>query len=164
MWLNFYQFILQLLPPFLRDGNFHRLLDIFAYELKNVQMYISDNEVYTGQISSLEHLLNLKFNLNYDINIRDTLISNTEIIYIDEESIEPFYLWNENENFIPFVYFHNELELFPPIYWYNSMESIYEGSFIVYVPNWLIYDENYLRAIINKFKIAGKKYLIKSYT
>lgn len=56
MWLNFYQIILQLLPPFLRNGNLNQLLDIFAFELQNFQMFIYENEVYTGQISSLEHL------------------------------------------------------------------------------------------------------------
>lgn len=163
MWLNFYSFVLQLLPPFLRNGNFQDFLNIFAKQLKIFQEYIYQNEVYTGQISSLEHFLNLKFNLSYNIQTRDTLISNTEIIYIDEEFIEPFYLWNENENFIPLVYFHNENESFNIVYLYNSIESIYEGSFIVYVPDWLVYDLNYLKSLINKFKIAGKKYLIKSY-
>lgn len=105
----------------------------------------------------------LKFNLSYNILNRELLIDNVRIIYINEEHYEPFYLWNEIENFTPSVYFHQQNENFSIVYLLNISESIYDNSFVVYVPHWLVYDENYLKSLVNKFKIASKKYSIKSY-
>lgn len=153
----------QLIPSFLRGGSLEAFINVPTKSLRYFVRLISENEVFTGQIYSLEHLLNQKHGLTYNINDREAQILNNEIIWIDEFYFEPFYLWNQSEAFVPDQYFHNESEVFDPVYLHNQSEGVYDSSFIVYVPVSLTFDINFLKALVNKFKLASKKYTVESY-
>ena len=81
-------------------------------------------------------------------------------IYItDADNLPLPYLFNKIEENEP-IYIFNKSEVETPLYLYNNQEYITDNDFTVVLPIGLSYDLNYLKSLINKFKIAGVRYNI----
>ena len=107
----------------------------------------------TAQVIMLEDLLNNEFdNVNRQIYIGDAnLLAYTFL-----------YMYQENQ---PSTAFYMDTEIPPgvaqPLYLNEEYDQGYD--FIVYVPTGLLYDQQKLKALVNKYKLAGKRYIIENY-
>jgi len=107
---------------------------------------------YNSQTMMFEKLLNDKFpnpaNRIYIQNVNSVTVRN--YIYNLSENERPLYISNLSEN-PKEPYIQSLIEL-------NS-----DYDFIVFVPASLTFDLNQMNAIIRKYKLAGKRYVIKKY-
>lgn len=105
----------------------------------------------TAQVIMLEDLLNNEFdNINRQIYIADANM----LAY-------PFlYMWEENQ---PPTYSYMDTEVPPnvPLNLYLNEEYDQGYDFIVWVPTGLLFDIEKMKALINKYKLAGKRYIIQ---
>lgn len=106
---------------------------------------------FNGQIIYLEHVLNDQFD---PVN-RGIYIENLADIQYD-------YLYNAIEQRTP-VYLDNKSENKPPDYFVNQSEYDNHITFIVWVPATVTFNINKMKAIVNKYRIAGKTYQIQTY-
>ncbi|WP_107039978.1 hypothetical protein [Brumimicrobium mesophilum] len=105
--------------------------------------------LFNGQVIYLEHLLNDQFdNINRGIYITDAPQQADQIV-----------LYNENENNEETVIF-NIPENEPPIVTYNYSEMLAWPDFIVNIPSSVVFNQTQLKAYVNKYKLAGKNYII----
>lgn len=103
---------------------------------------------FTGQVGSLEILLNKRFD--------PTL----KRIYINDlEQLPELYLFNAEEN-NEITYLNNQSEGETPIYLFNQSEYDSDNDFTIYMPNGLVFDESYLRGLVNQYKTASKRFNI----
>lgn len=75
-----------------------------------------------------------------------------------------YYVWakSENQGFLAFV--RSKDEGYPaPAYLYGKDEYSVENDFTVRVPATLDFDEDEMKAFINKYKLADKRYKIEIY-
>src|SRR5574343_779038 len=100
---------------------------------------------FTGQVIYLEKLLNDTFNNG-----------GTEIFIEDGGKIAPF-IFNTEEN-EPDLFIYNTEENEPDLFIYNTEEYPGNVDFIVKVPTALVFDDNHMKSLINKYKLAGKNY------
>jgi len=111
-------------------------------KVKNYQLLI------TPQVCYLEKLLNDK----YDYTLRRIRIGDP--VYYD-----PIYIFIESEAkpvYLPIV---NEQS---PLWLYTDGETgLIKDDFIVFVPLALSFDEKEMRAVIDSYRLAGKKYKIE---
>lgn len=105
---------------------------------------------FTGQVIYLEKLLNDTFNNG-----------GTEIFIEDGGKIAPF-IFNTEEN-EPDLFIYNTEENEPDFFIYNTEEYPGNIDFIVKVPTALVFDDNHMKSLINKYKLAGKNYTIQTY-
>jgi hypothetical protein len=156
---NFRQTVKRLLPTFLRGvfwaAFIERLLTIprilhqAAYLLYSQQRY---ELPFTGQILSLETRLNQFYG------------SLASAIYIQTvgNTIAALYIFTQNENRLPnYCYFSAEGQ--PARYIYTENELISDVDFIVFIPNTIIYNPAQVEAIVNMYKLAGKRFKIENY-
>lgn len=106
---------------------------------------------FNGQIIYMEHVLNDQF----DPANRGIYIENLADIQYD-------YLYNAIEQRTP-IYLDNVSENKPPDYFVNQSEYDAHTTFIVWVPSTVTFDANKMKAIVNKYRIAGKTYQIQTY-
>lgn len=112
----------------------------------------------TGQVGSLEYMLNKQY-------YNDGLAG---LIYItDGTGDNNIYLFNTAENEQQ-TFLFSTFEGEPPLFLYNNNEFSGDPDFIVLLPSALppTITGDYtieMRALINKFKIAGTSYIIKTY-
>lgn len=107
---------------------------------------------FTGQVIYLEKLLNDTFNNGgTEIFIEDGILKIAPFLFNTAEDADPFYVFNTAET--------NEANL----YLYNTAEYTGNLDFIVKVPTALVFDENQMKSLINKYKLAGKNYTIQTY-
>lgn len=107
---------------------------------------------FTGQVIYLEKLLNDTFNNGgTEIFIEDGILKIAPFLFNTAEDADPFYVFNTAET--------NEENL----YLYNTAEYTGNLDFIVKVPTALVFDENQMKSLINKYKLAGKNYTIQTY-
>lgn len=158
--IDFLKLINQLLPSFLRKAKMRAWLEVVLAPLQNrYNAFLSHREEVifdvsvTGQVRSLEFMLNKIF-------YEDGHILK---IYISDASRNPqVYLFQNTETHEP-VYLYNTNEQYDGLYVFNTYDS--PGSdFTVWVPDSLLFDLNYMRALIDRHKAAGFKYSIKYYT
>jgi hypothetical protein len=71
-------------------------------------------------------------------------------------------LYNKIEDRSP-KYFYNKAELKQLYYLRNKIEYNTNADFIVMVPNTLTFDIYEMKGLINRYKLAGKRYLIQTY-
>jgi hypothetical protein len=130
----------------------------------------------TGQVISLEQLLNDKFNggLNaWNWNSTDgTYVPNTpNAIYIIDfpNALPVTYVWNNAEARPP-LYLYNASEAHtPPLYLYNMGEFDDEADFLINVPTALadvttdLLFVAKMKAWVNKYRQAGTRYSIVNY-
>lgn len=105
---------------------------------------------FTGQVIYLEKLLNDTFNNG-----------GTGIFIEDGGKIAPF-IFNTEEN-EPDLFIYNTEENEPDFFIYNTEEYPGNVDFIVKVPTALVFDDNHMKSLINKYKLAGKNYTIQTY-
>jgi hypothetical protein len=75
-----------------------------------------------------------------------------------------YYIFGEDENQGFLGYVRSEDEGFPPlIYLYGEEEYEVENDFTVKVPASLDFDTDEMKAFINKYKLADKRYKIETY-
>lgn len=104
----------------------------------------------TPQVCYMEKMLNDRFD-NTDRRI-----------YIEDgQRFDPVYLFLEAEN--KPLYLYREVEA-QPVYIYTPGETSENGNdFIVFVPAGLVYNATEMRALINQYKLAGKRYAIQTF-
>lgn len=106
---------------------------------------------YNSQIMYIEHLLNSYFNEG-----------GTSIYIQDGVIIDEFYLFKNSEpNDAEYIYKVSEGGTDRYLYLDSEYGSIVD--FIVNVPSAITYDTNLMKAWINRYKMAGKKYSIVNY-
>lgn len=117
----------------------HILFDLFFNEIK---YDLSLN----GQVCYLELLLNNQFDPTGQIFITDAEVIESDYLFNQIELNEPFYLTNSTETFNG-IYINN----------YNEINQF---DFIVNIPAALNVDVNLAKKLINKYKLASKRYKI----
>ena len=157
MNIDFRRLAFRLLPPSKRLDWIVVWLEVLLWPLQSLNNlfvnYANDLtyfESFTGQVIYLEHILNDLFDpTNRGIYIEDNI------------PVQPLYLYNHAENQEDtFVY--NKSEGAAPLYLYNQAQIDADFDFIVIVPpNVIVTDEDYMRAIINRYKLASKRYKIE---
>lgn len=144
---------------------------------------------YTGQVCYMEAILNAKFSpLGGGIYIIDGGIASKRFIYNTIELKPPYYTYRVWQSTIAYavnefstdgnkvykclVANTNKQPSTNPTEWefYKDIEFIRQSSefyltynFIVKVPSALVYNEISMRAIIDYYRLAGKKYKIETY-
>lgn len=144
---------------------------------------------YTGQVCYLEEILNAKFSpLGGGIYIIDGGIADKRFIYNSIELKPPYYVYRVWQSTIAYdvndfstdgnkvykclVDNVNKQPSINPTEWefYKNVEFIRKSAefyltynFIVKVPSALVYNDISMRAIIDYYKLAGKKYKIEKY-
>lgn len=112
----------------------------------------------TGQVGSLEYMLN-------DHYYGNGLL--TDIYITDGTGDNNTYIYNKNEG-RPKTYIYNKAEGKPKTYIFNRNEFSGDPDFIVWIPAALpgTIPGDYsieMRALVNKYKVAGTTYTIKTY-
>lgn len=158
-WINvdFQKMLLDISPTFFRDENMKMFMDSMAIPLQN----LADKTLYQMQHDSrviyLEKVLNEYFEVP-GYNFMNHVATRT-IFIEDADGLEHNWMFNSNE-------FAEDLII------YNSDESdtqwldVSPGNyyhFIVNIPTSLAFDELKTRALIDYYKLAGKKYIIQTY-
>jgi hypothetical protein len=102
----------------------------------------------TPQVVYMEKLLNDRYDISgRRIRIKDALVFEPEYIY-QEQELKPVYIYKEEEN--------------KPVYLFTDAEIGSDSvDFFVLVPPDLTYNENEMTALINNYKLAGKRYKIQ---
>ena len=105
---------------------------------------------FTGQTIYLEQLLNEEFDPGgFGIYITTINVNQFTYLYRKTEA-KPLYLFRKSE-------------LQPATYLINKLEYGFLVDFIVFVPVALSFDQNQMKALILKYKLAGKRYKIETY-
>ena len=164
---NFLTLFELLFPTFMRVEpltSWLRILLTPLQELKELfdafRQSSSDKLVYHFQVIYMEKLLNDTFNPN-----------GSSPIYIEDvdEEINPTFLFRKSEGgHKSYLYHKNEVE-HTPAYLYHKSEFMAQNDFVINVPQ-VVYDDlqanatlPQMYALINFYKMAGKKYIIQSY-
>lgn len=106
---------------------------------------------FNGQTIYLEHYLNDQYDdVLQRIYIENTSGSNRVTLYFKSEGQAS-----------TFVYFKSEAQ--PPLYLRWKSEPVTGVDFIVWVPVDVTFDEIVMRAQIDKYRQAGKTYLIQTF-
>jgi len=102
----------------------------------------------TPQIVYMERLLNDRYDISgRRIQVKDALVYEPEYIY-QEQELKPVYIYLETEN--------------KPLYLFTDFEIGSDSfDFFVLVPADLTYNENEMTALIDNYKLAGKRYKIQ---
>jgi hypothetical protein len=108
---------------------------------------------FNGQVIYLEHVLN------------DSCDTNQRRIYIDDPqptNIQPRIVTNRADN-QPTITFYNRADNLPTVILYRQAEIQTRFSFIVFVPNQILGNQQkYLRSIIEFYRIAGINWTFQS--
>jgi len=161
--IDFKIFIQILIPNLIRKTKLIALLTVLFYpfvlifdKFKAFREFALLQINCTGQVIYLERLLNIIFG----DGINDITIT-------DGSFTIPFFLANKNEGYIP-IYVNNRGELFDTIYFRNKVEYNEDVDFIVNIPatlyNYLLQNNllDRLKAIVERYKIAGKTFIINN--
>lgn len=150
---NYYKLLLQFLPPFWRKEKLIALADLLQKQVASVYSsacVFRANTIYylgfTGQVFSLENLLNNQFDN-------------------DDPSDRRIYITNGFEHTRYYIY--KRIEDKPkslPKFIYSRADYVDTGvDFIVWIPNAVTmssYDILLLNAFVKKFKLASKRYKV----
>jgi|GEM_PF-3322679 len=160
---DFKNTIKRLLHPFYRSKkNIAWLMVLLSYlrglkqdfvDFKNRTQY---NISFNSQKLSMEARLNQEYNLVMGTIYIETVSTNDDSVYL---------FWLSENQRPTYTYWISETNV-QPIYTRWISEPSPTGTnieFIVYIPNNLIVDLNRLKAIINLYKLAGKRYAIQTY-
>lgn len=120
--------------------SFATIADKLTYELQ-----------FNGQKIYLQHYLNDQFDATLRrIYIENTAASNRVTIYFKSEGQAPTYIYFKSEGM-------------PPVYLRWKTEATTSTDFIVWVPVDIVFEEVVMRAKIDKYKYAGKRYTIQTF-
>lgn len=171
MWsIDFDFHLFNLVPTFLRKPVRMAWLKVFLSQLKWLhQQFLSFRIVanreatYNGQVMVLERMLNLNY---YDEDIWASPPDPTAAghIYIDHtlDNLPSNYIFFNSESQEP-LYIYNDSEAEPPVFVYSQQEYYSQVAFNVMVPVALTFNQDEMRARIDKYVIAGFNYQIQTY-
>lgn len=159
--LDFEKLIRSLLPPKLRNSFWvsfiFRLLSPVRINYAATRALYTQHSYelrFTSQILSMATFLNQFYG---------TPLSGGGSIYIKTQGRERaaayIFFQNENRPNPNTIYLQSEAQ--DPFYTYFDSELQGDVDFIVYVPNTLAYDPAQLSAIVNRYKLAGKRFSIQ---
>lgn len=157
--LNFKKLVSDLEPFFLRLLKHLAYLRSAAKPLKDINdsLIITRDKInfdlsFTGQKIYLQEILNQLFDTAsrriFIENQTDFLLDN--FIHFDVEQKPPFFL-------------HFEAEGKPPTFFSFETEYGLDFDFVVFVPSTLTFDENEMRALVNKYRAAGRTFDIQTF-
>ena len=152
LWIStdFKQQLLDLSPTFFRGERFEAFLGSFAKPLQT----LADTTLYQMQHDStviyLEKVLNEYLQIaTYNASSH---IATRQVYIIDRPQAPKTYIYRTEEN--------------QPVYLgtiYLDRDNPITADFIIKIPISVSFDELKLRAIVNFYKLAGKKYIIETY-
>jgi hypothetical protein len=148
--LDFKKTFVELSPSFFTDERFEAFNSAFAKPLQ----VLADKTLYEMQHDSrviyLEKMLNEYFEVaTYNPNSH---IATRQIYIVDTPQVPKTYIYQPEEN--------------QPLYLgevYLDRDNVTTADFIVKIPIAIEFDEPRLRAVIDFYKLAGKKYIIETY-
>lgn len=112
------------------------------------------NAAHDGSIISLEHILNAIFDpVQKRIFIDDGSLKINAYIYNRAELMPGLFIYNKSENH-PGPYIFND----------NEISGDLRIDFQVVMPTGISFSMNYLKSIVNRYRIAGKNYKIGQMT
>lgn len=161
--LKFYEYVYYCTPVFLRGTKqlawLKTLLSALQTSNFNFTIFVSTTLFYlsfNGQVIYLEHILNDQF----DLSLRR--------IYIDDDSgvnITPLVVFNKSEKQPSLVVYNKSENQVPTGAVFNKNAVVGNMDFIIYVPNGILTTQRIaaMNQVINKYKIAGKRYIIKTF-
>lgn len=159
--IDWSRFIDDYLPPLRRRRRFKEWMTAVLSQLRELNREFADlaaqiryDMQFDGTVISLETLLNEAFGTT------EIFISSAQII------TKKVYLYTEPENMPLVIYTEAEYDAdpnLPRVYLHTETEYQTNNSFIVNVPVSLVFDENRMRALLDKYRAAGKTYTIVKY-
>ncbi len=160
--LDFEKIIRSLLPPKLRNSFwialiFRLLSPVRINHAATRALYVQHNYElrFSSQILSMATFLNQFYGAP---------LSGAGSIYIKTQGTDRAaaytFFQNENRPNANIIYFDSELQ--SPFYTYFDSELQGDVDFIVYVPSTIAYDPAQLSAIVNRYKLAGKRFSIEN--
>lgn len=165
---NLYNVFLRLIPLALRKPKLIAWLKVFVSQVKLLKDFFVDFReqklfflAHNSQVIYLEHILNHYFNPEGTSNDPD--YEGNGIYITDGQYQDNTYLFHTNEQSNE-TYLYHTSEQGEETYIYHNTEQGVMTGFIVWVPTDFSIDENEVKSIINRFKLAGKLYNIKYYT
>lgn len=159
--IQFVIYSLGLLPPVLRGEKLQAIVKALIKPLQTLNdefvIYINDTFYlisFTGQVIYLEKVLNDL----YDSSLRRIYIQNGTLLGL------PPYIYNVVENRERYIYRKNETNP-NQLYLRNIQEYTSSNDFIVFVPSGINTPqlETQIKAIVNRYKLAGKRYSIQTF-
>lgn len=158
--IDWNRFINDFIPPLKRRQRLKDLLAALLSQVKLINLQFADlvselryNMQFDGTVISLETLLNETFGTN-GIFITDGMHVKRTYIFTGEEN-QDGHVFTEGE-------YSNDASL-EQVYLYTEAEMHSAYSFIVNVSGTLTFDENRMRALLDKYRAAGKLYTIVKY-
>lgn len=171
--VDFEKIGVHLLPSFLRKPKmlawFRILLRPMQIVNNSLQQYVEKKRKeihWNGQSIVLERALNITFNpgVDYDDALSSgnmsgcILIDNTSFLF---KRIYRYYQ-SEKQGDGGFTYYQSEGQGDKGFFYFQSEQSsVYH--FVIKIPSGLIYNADEVSRFVNNFKIAGKKFTIKTY-
>lgn len=162
----------QLVPYYLSGRKYILLLQSLVYPLKKInerfEIFAKQKQIearMTSQILYFEWYLNNKFreyfsNIDENIFISDSSSMGVDIYHENAMNGNPFTIWKESEEVVT----SNPLEEPRAFYKLAEEKTVNKVSFMVNVPAIKISTKEFVCMLsyeVNKYKIAGKTYLIK---
>lgn len=157
--IDFSETLRQLSPTFFRGERF----EAFNSSSGSALQSLSDDLLYKMQhdcsVIYLEKMLNEQFNISgYN---RSNHVATRKIYIADAPFIERDYLHLNQENETIWLFDDDEPDEFEQEYIDVSLGNYYH--FVVNIPESIEIDQVKLRALVDYYKLAGKKYIIETY-
>lgn len=163
---NFDNIVQLLLPVSLRQTKIIAWMKVFISQIKELKAtflaYRKDSLFFlahNSQVASMEHFLNTKFNPAGTAN--DGNYEGNGIYISDHAGQNQIFLYNLNESG-PQTLFYNLSEGKSTLL-FNAIESPERAGFIINIPASFLVDMNELSGWVEKLRLAGKKYELKTY-
>jgi len=162
----------QLVPHYLPGRKYILFLQSLVYPLKTLNdrfvMFAKEKQIearMTSQVMYFEWYLNYKFSKYFRDNEDRIFIQESKTVGVDiyhegAEYSKPYTLWKENEKVIT----GNPEEEPREFYYMAEEKEINRVSFLVCVPEIMINESEFVYMLsyeVNRYKLAGKTYLIK---
>lgn len=164
---DIYNIVKLLMPVQLRKVKLLAWMNVFVkpiVDLKNVFVTYRYDSLFqlkhSSQVIYIQHILN--YYLNPNSNAKDPNYEGNGIYLTDDEIMPETYLYRTSEQQQE-TYLYMDYQQLGDLFIYSNLNYLPYIGFIVNVPSAFNVDEKRLRAIIKKFKLAGKNYTIKYY-
>lgn len=160
--INFKESSQAFAPAFSRQAESIPFLNLIASEMQKIADTMLYKSQHDGKKIYLEKMLNEAFTVSgYNPNDHE----DTKLIYIDDTiSEDQLYIWQDLEEPTSFLEDDgddNEDDVFLVG---DNEESETGYSWIIYMPDTISFQEYALRALVDSYRYAGKKYTIEIYT
>lgn len=160
--------VLLLIPPGLRKPRLIAWLSALVSMVEDMRLVFTSyrsSQLYfiahNSQVIYLEHILNNKF--NPDGNSEDPDYEGNGIYITDGQTADDVFIFNTSEaGDDTFIFNTSEAE--DDTFLNNNTQYGPWIGFVVNVPDSFTINENEMKALLNKLKLAGKNYTINYYT